>query len=235
MIRRACARLATFAVVVLATGTAAHAADDVPVTQPVVTVSASAHASVANDRMRALLRAESDDTDPSRAANAVNARIARATEHAKSQPGVVVANAGYSTFEVGEPANRRWRVVQTIALESSDFAALAALLTRLQQDDGMLLSGVDFSVSPGARRRAEDALMRDAIRDWQARARLAAQAFRANGWRAGHVSVQTSDVGRPVPMFRAQAMSAAPPAPVNVEAGTSDIAVTVSGEAILQR
>jgi hypothetical protein len=36
-------------------------------------------------------------------------------------------------------------------------------------------------------------------------------------------------------MFRAQAMSAAPPAPVNVEAGTSDIAVTVSGEAILQR
>jgi predicted secreted protein len=235
MIRRAFARLVTGAVIVVATGTAARAADDVPVAQPVVTVSASAHASVANDRMRALLRAEADDTDPGRAANVVNARIAQATAHAKAQAGVEVANAGYSTFEVGEPASRRWRVVQTVALESSDFAALAALLTRLQQDDGMLLSGVDFSVSPAARRHAEDALMRDAIGDWQARARLAAQAFGAKGWRTGRVSVQTSDVGRPVPMFRAQAMSAPAPAPVNVEAGTSDIAVTVSGEAILQR
>ena len=213
----------------------ARAADDQAVAQPVVTLSATAHASVANDRMRALLRAEADDRDAGKAASAVNARIARATAHAKAQAGVDVGNAGYSTFEVGERADRHWRVVQTIALESSNFAMLAGLLTRLQQDDGLLLSGVEFSVSDATRRSTEDGLMREAIGAWQARAKLAAQAFGAAAWRPGRVTVQSSDGGRAQPMFRAQAMTATAPAPVSLEAGTSDISVTVSGEAILQR
>jgi predicted secreted protein len=89
-------------------------------------------------------------------------------------------------------------------------------------------------VSPAARKAAEDALVRDAIRDWQARAKLAAQAFGASGWRPGRLAIQGSDTGRPQPMYRAQAMAASA-APVNVEGGTSEIGVTVAGEAILER
>jgi predicted secreted protein len=225
------------AIVVAISGTLAvpaHAEADQQISQPVLTLAATAHATVANDRMRAVLRAEADDRDATQAARVVNQRMARALARAKGVAGVDVASAGYSTWQIGEKADLRWRVTQSMAVESADFAALAALLTRLQQDEGLLLSGVEFSVSTKARTAAEDALVREAIADWQARAKLAAQAFGAAGWRPGRVSVQSIDAGRPQPMLRAQGMVAAS-APVSVEAGTSDLAVTVSGEAILQR
>lgn len=231
---RARAMLLASAGALLAATLPARAADDLPIAQPVVTLSASATTSIANDRMRALLRAEADDANPATAAGVVNARMAQALARAKAARGIDASTAGYSTFQVGEKGDMRWRVSQSLALESPDFAGLAALVTRLQQDDGLLLSGVEFSVSPAARKAAEDALVRDAIRDWQARAKLAAQAFGASGWRPGRLAIQGSDVGRPQPMYRAQAMAAAA-APVNVEGGTSEIGVTVSGEAILER
>ena len=49
-----------------------HAAEDLPIAQPVVTLSASASTSVPNDRMRAVLRAEADDADATTAARVVN-------------------------------------------------------------------------------------------------------------------------------------------------------------------
>jgi predicted secreted protein len=211
-----------------------HAAEDLPIAQPVVTLSASASTSVANDRMRAVLRAEADDADATTAARVVNERMAKALARAKAARGVDASTAGYSTWQVGEKGAMRWRVTQALALESADFPALAALVTRLQQQDGLLLSGVEFSVSAAARKAAEDALVRDAVRDWQSRAKLAAEAFGARGWRAGRLSIQGSDAGRPQPMYRAQAMAAGG-APVNVEGGTSEIGVSVAGEAILER
>jgi hypothetical protein len=45
--------------------------------------------------------------------------------------------------------------------------------------------------------------------------------------------VLTGEGGRVYPMMRAQAMSSSGSAPVAIEAGTSDVTVTVSGEAIL--
>ena len=53
-------------------------------------------------------------------------------------------------------------------------------------------------------------------------------------WKPGHVTVQTGDGGRVFPMARAMAMSASGNAPVAVEGGTTDVTVTVSGEALLQ-
>lgn len=207
---------------------------DAPPAQPVLTVTASANATVANDRMSAALRAEAESPDAAAAASQVNGRVNKAIARAKDAPGVEVATAGYTTWQVGEKGQVRWRVAQSITVTGSDFARLAALITRMQSDDAMLLSGVDFGVSAAARRNAEDALIREASRRWQDRAKLAAEAFGSTAWRPGHIVIQTSDVGRPVPMFRATAMAPAQAAPVNVEGGNSDIAVTVSGEAILQ-
>ena len=46
--------------------------------------------------------------------------------------------------------------------------------------------------------------------------------------------VQTGDAGRAYPMMRAQAMaSSGGAAPVALEAGTTDVSVTVSGEAAI--
>jgi predicted secreted protein len=207
--------------------------DSAPTPQPVLTVQASANGSVPNDRMHAWLRAEADAADAAQAGNEVNARMARALARAKAARGVDASTSAYSTYQVeSKDRGGRWRVSQTLSLEASDFLALSALVSRLQAEDGLLVSGLSFSVSPAAQRTAEDALIEQAARAWQQRAQLAAQAFGGANWRAGHVAIQTSDPGRPQPMMRMQATAAA--APVNVEAGKTELSVSISGEVILE-
>ncbi|HZQ63403.1 MAG TPA: SIMPL domain-containing protein [Casimicrobiaceae bacterium] len=201
---------------------------------PTVTVTASATASVANDRLQAWLRTEAEHVDPAAAANQVNAAMAKALARAKGAAGVTVATSGYSTQQITEKGRpTRWRVTQTMTISGADFAAITTLLTRLQEQDGMLLSGMSFSLSPSAREQAERTLIQQAIRAWQSRAQVAAAALGFENWRAGHVNVQTSEPGRVFPM-RAAAMSAAEVAPVQVEAGMTDVTVTVSGDAVLE-
>ena len=206
-----------------------------PVTQPVISVTASATSALPNDRMHAWLRVEVDNPDPAAAANDVNTRMAKALARAKAVKGVDASTTSYSSYQISErnqPA--RWRVTQTLQVEGAEFGALPALVSKIQGEDGLVLSGMSFSVSTAARRAAEDALTQQAIKAWQARAQNAAQGFGAPAWRPGHVTIQTSDAVRPQPMMRAAAGAAmAQSAPVVAEAGTSDITVTVSGEAIL--
>lgn len=214
---------------------AAHAADAPLAIAPVVSLSASATLSVPNDRVYAWLRAEVENADPARAAADVNARMARALARAKTVTGVEAATSGYSSYQItdkNQPA--RWRVAQTLTLEGSDFAAMAALVAKLQADDLLVLSGMNFAVSPEARRRAEDSLTQQAIKAWQVRAQNAATGFGFQTWRTGKVAIQTGDFARPTPMFRqgVSAMAASAP-PVTIEAGNTDVTVTVSGEAVL--
>jgi predicted secreted protein len=230
----AAATLATIGIALSAI-TGAAAADNQPPTMPVITVSAAATTSVPNDKMYAWLRAEFDHVDPARAAAEVNTRMAKALARARGSKGIVAETSGYSSYQIaekGQPA--RWRVTQTLALEGADFAAMAALVSKLQGDDQLVLAGMNFAVSPEARNKAEDALTQQALKAWQARAQNAANGFGIGGWRAGRVTIQTGDFARPQPMMRAGAagMQAAS-APVSVEGGNSDVTVTVTGEAVL--
>jgi len=206
-----------------------------PTPQPVLTITASAQATLSNDRMQAVLRAEAEAPDATQAASDVNARMARALARAKGVRGVDASTAGYSTYPVSDAGkNPRWRVSQNLMLESGDFPALAALVTRLQSDDKLLVSGMSFSVSPATRNAAEDALIKEAIKAWQQRSQVAATEFSASSWRPGRVTIQGSEPMRPQPMFRAQAAGVAAAAPVSVEAGTTDVSVTVTGEVIVE-
>ena len=210
-------------------------AADAPPPVPIVSLSASATTSVPNDRMYASLRIEADNTDPARAAAEVNAKMAKALARAKGTAGVDSATSGYSSYQTTDKLITRWHVAQSLSLESADFATLAALLTRLQADDGMLLSGMSFAVSRDSRRKAEDALTQQAIKAWQARAQSAARGFGFEAWRTGRVSIDASEPpGRPQPMMRVQAMSAGGAPPVNVEGGNTDVTVTVTGEAVME-
>jgi predicted secreted protein len=236
-------RIAVRWLLVLGATPFAALAADVPSAQslsaqpPSVTVTGAATATIPNDRMFASVRAEAEAPTAAAAANDVNAKIAQATTVAKAVSGVEVRSAGYSTWQVSEKGRpSRWRVVQSITLEGSDFARMAALLTRLQED-GLLLSGTSFGVRTDTRRQAEDALTQQAIRTWQQRAEVAASALGYVGWRPGRVVVNTGDAPfRPEPMMRAQAMAApAPVSPLAFEGGTTDITVTVAGDAVLEK
>jgi predicted secreted protein len=200
---------------------------------PAVTLSASATVSVMNDRMLAWLRAESDNADPAAAANVVNTRMGKALARAKATKGVDASTSGYSSYQITEknqPA--RWRVAQTLKLESNDFAALAALISQLQAEGGLVVDGTQFAVSEASRKKSEEGLTQQAIKAWQARATDAANGFGFDRWRMGKVAIQTGDPGRPQPMMRAMAFEAKA-APVAVEAGNTDVTVTVAGEALL--
>jgi predicted secreted protein len=205
-----------------------------PPQYPAVNVTGSAAATVPNDRIQAWLRAEHEAAEAASAANAVNTSIAKALARAKATPGITVTTSGYSTQQIAEQGKPvRWRVTQSITIASTDFAAVATLLTRMQEQDGMLLSGMGFSLSPNARDGAERQLMQQAIRSWQARAQQAATGFGAESWRPGHITIQTSEPGRVYPMARAT-VAQAEMAPVNVEGGTTEVTVTVTGDAILE-
>jgi predicted secreted protein len=203
--------------------------------QSAVTVSASSTVTVQNDRLQAWLRAEAENANPAAAASQVNAAIAKALASAKAYPAIKVATAGYSTQQISDKQKpNRWRVVQSLNLDSGDFTAAATLISRLQDDDGLLLSGMGFSLADKTRRDAEDSVTQQAIKSWQARAQQAAIGLGFTGWRPGHVTVQAGDTGRAYPLMRTQSMvSAGGSAPVAIEAGTTDVSVTVSGEAIL--
>jgi predicted secreted protein len=201
---------------------------------PAVTLSASATASVPNDRMLAWMRAESDHADAAAAASVVNTRMGNALARAKATKGVDASTSGYSSFQITDKNQpTRWRVAQTLKLESSDFAALSGLITQLQGEGGLVVDGTQFSVSDASRRKAEESLTQQAIKSWQTRATEAARGFGFDGWRVGKVAIQTGESFRPQPVMRAMAFEAKA-APVAMEGGNSDVTVTVSGEALLE-
>ncbi len=227
--------LAAVALSLLAAGAAAQALTPGIPPPPSVTVTATATTTVANDRLQASLRAEAEDVNPAAAASQVNAAIAKALADAKAFPAVKVATAGYSTQQIAEKGKpTRWRVTQSISLDSGDFTQAATLMSRLQDQGGLLLSNMGFALSEQARRGAEDSVTQQALKSWQARAQQAAQGLGFTGWRAGHVTVQTGGGGPVYPVMRAQAMAAPGGAPVTVEAGTTEVTVSVSGDALLQ-
>jgi predicted secreted protein len=201
---------------------------------PTVTVSASASTQVANDRAHAALRAEAEAPDVAAAARQVNATIARAVARVKSAPGMALQTSGYSTYAITEKGRtQRWRVVQYLNVDSENLEGLAALVSRLQAEDGLLVSGMSFALTREAREKAEYQLVREAVQSWQRRAGEAARALGFASWRAGHVTVSASEPGRPVPMMRMAAAAVAQDAPVSMEGGFTEVTVTVSGNAWL--
>jgi predicted secreted protein len=216
---------------------AAQTADAAAARPPSVTVNASATATLPNDRMYAWLRAEKEDASAASAAADVNARMARVLAELKKQPAIDVTSTGYSTGPVVDKDKaKRWRVSQAIRLDSGDFAVLAEAVGRLQ-GEGLLLGGLGYGLSDAARKRAETSLSRDAIKAWQQRAEVAAEALGFGAWRVGSVHVQTNDGARPYMMAMRSEMKAmgvaAAPAPVAADAGTTDVTVSVSGDAVL--
>ena len=215
---------------------AAHAQQDgAPTPVPIVSVTASATATVPNDRLHAWLRVEVDNPSAAAAAADVNARVTRILAKLKSLPDAQSSTSGYTTQQIVEKGKpTRWRVVQTIKVEGSDFGAIGEMAGRLQAEDGAALSGLSFAVSEELRRRTQDAITQQAIAAWRTRAQAAAQGFGAPGWRPGRVSIQAGDGPRPYPMMaRAEMQMSAAPAPVPLEAGSTDVTVSVTGEAIL--
>lgn len=218
--------------VALAVAPARGAEEEAPA--GLVHLSVEAEQSVANDRAVAALELTEEDDDPAALAGRVSRRVREALARAEREPGVDVRTGAVQTrpvFHEGELV--RWRATQRIVLETARLEALPGLLAELQAH--VPLASVAFTVSPEARRAAEEDLIAEALAAFRARAARVAEALGAPGARVHELYVDTG-AGRPFPEPRAMAMARASEATAPpLAAGTSEVTVTVRGAVKLER
>ncbi|WP_263772711.1 SIMPL domain-containing protein [Propionivibrio soli] len=199
----------------------------------IVELAAEASRPAANDLVRAVVSAEAAGVTPGELAAQVNSQIANALRIANGYASVKTQSGGTNTYPVYAKNGKieSWRMRSQLALESRDTGALSELLGKLQATLGV--SNLVMEPSPETRKKAEDAAMLDALAAFRERANVLASAL-GKPYRIKQISVNTD--GRIVqPMFRAAPKTMASEiAPMPVEAGESQISVSVSGQVELQ-
>lgn len=201
-----------------------------------VSLHAEASREVARDLMSVTLYSEAEDKDPARLAETVTASLNEALAKARQAKGVSVRQGSRNSSPVYDEKGQGitgWRERGELRLESQDFAALARLTGELQQS--LKLGGMDFSIATATRQQSEDALIKDAIAAFKARADIARQAMGAKGYVVVNLTLNSNSVPQPylrAPMMmkaaRAEAVTA------DVEAGTTEVTVSADGTIELQ-
>lgn len=196
-----------------------------------ITLQTQAVRQVPNDIARAVLAAEAEDQDPARLADAVNRTMAWALETARQAKEVTVQTGGYSTQPVySKNVLSHWRAVQELRLESRDAEALARLIGVLQ--GRLRLKGMDFLVSPEARRKVENELITEVLGAFKERVGVVRASLGFADYDIVGININTGgDMVRPMQTMRAMAAEVSTPA---LEAGTSEVTVGVSGTVRLE-
>ena len=195
-----------------------------------IELAAEASRPAANDLARATVFAEASGATPGELGQRVNGLIADGLKTARAYGNVRVQSGATHTHPVYGKGNRieGWRMRSDLTLESTDAAALSALLGKLQASLGV----ANLSMLPAAetRRKAETEATIAALAAFRERAKVIADAL-GKPFRIRHLAISSS--GRPpvMPVMRAAAMAAdAAPPPMPLEAGESLVSSTVSGQ-----
>jgi predicted secreted protein len=196
---------------------------------PTVELSAEASRRAANDLATATAYVEASDINPARLAQQVNEVIAAALAQTRHYPDVKTRSSAVHTWPVYGKEGRKiegWRMRSEIALESRDMDALAELLGKLQTT--LAVAQLTMQPAPETARRSADEAAADAIRAFEGRAKALAGTL-GKRHRIRHLAVNYGGTPGPIrPMMR-MAGSAAEAAPVPMEAGDSEVTVTVNG------
>lgn len=206
-------------------GTASADDDDVRYNQ--VRFQVQSQQSVVNDRMDVLLGVHDEDTDPAKLANRINQDMTWALEIAKKFPSLKVSTGNYRTQPLYHKSEMRgWRADQDLKIRGKEFAAIGALVGKLQER--LQVRSVDFSVTEDRRRGVEDQLTRQALDAFEAKARLVADQLGFKAWRIVDLGISSGGtIFRPQGQVFARAAAEAVASP-GFEGGESDLVVSVS-------
>jgi predicted secreted protein len=216
-------------VLMAVTGVARSESSHESVTYNLVDLQADAQREVPNDLLQAVLFTEATNSDPGRLAADLNTELHGALDSAKAFDTVTTRTGGYRTYPVYDRNQdlTGWRGRAEIRLQSRDFQAASKLIGALQ--GRLQLASLDFSVSPEARKDAEDVLLTQAIKAFNARAEIVRAALAGRSFRIRHLSLGIQGGSPPPrPLQFARAAAKAAPAPA-LEAGTSLVTVVASG------
>ena len=195
-----------------------------------ISLRAEASSEVAQDRMHVTLFTESQHEDPAQLAAQTTRAMNKALQRARKVKEVDGSQGSRSSYPVYEEKGQKitaWRERAELRLESGDFAALSKLTGELMQD--LQMGGMYFSVSDSIRQQNEDALLKDAVTAFRARAQLATEALGGNDYKIVSLNLNSGGNFQPE-MMRSVSMKSmdAMPTP-DVEAGTRQISINADG------
>jgi predicted secreted protein len=198
-----------------------------------VSVHAEVNQEVTRDLMNVTLYSEAQNTDPAKLAAEITETLNKALGQARQVKDVTIRQGNRNSYPIYDDKGQKitgWRERAELRLESADFAALSKLTGELLGD--MKMGGMDFSISKPTRKASEDALLKEAVTAFRARAQLVTEALGGTGYKLVNLNFNTS--GYPQPYLRAPTMmmkaarADAAPTP-DIEAGTSDVTVAADG------
>ncbi|CAM3309402.1 hypothetical protein BZK31_03955 [Pseudomonas floridensis] len=198
-----------------------------------ISLRAEVHQEVQRDLMLVTLYTEAQDSDPAKLAAQITETVNKALGQARQAKDVKIRQGSRNSYPIYDDKGQKitgWRERAEVRLESADFAALSKLTGELLGD--LKMGGMDFSISPSTRKASEDALLKDAVTAFKARAQLVTEALGGTGYKLINLNLNTS--GYPQPYLRAPVMMMkasredAAPTP-DVEAGTSQVSVAADG------
>jgi len=196
-----------------------------------VELQADVQREVANDTLAASLYVELNDANPAALAAAINKSANEALRVAKEFKSVRVRSGSNQTYPVYTKGNvlQGWRGRAEIRIDSKDFAAASGLIAKLQA--GMQLGGLNFSVSPEARRQVENELIVEAIAAFKLRAEIVRGALAGRSYKIQRLSLNSGHIAPPPRVAVARALSAGAPeiAAPDLEGGVSQITLTAAG------
>lgn len=198
-----------------------------------VALRAEVSQSVAHDEMQVILYTEAQDSDPAKLASQISQTLNAAVVRAREVKPVRVSLGSRNSFPVYDDKGQTitaWRERAELRLESSDFAAVSGLTAELLAS--LKMGGMSFSMASNTRQQAEDALLKEAISAFNARATLVSQAMGGKGFRLVSLNLNSGGFHRPMPMrmeaMKGMAMADAAP-PQEIEAGSSEVTVNADG------
>ena len=205
---------------------------------PELSLQATASSEVKQDTVRITLSSEVDAPDQPAAGKKLSAALDDVVKRARDVKGVEVRTGSYNvwpnTNNKGKIAS--WRGHGEVVLESKDFAAAAALASKLS--DKTAISNIGFLLSREAREAEERKLLKEAAQAFKERALAASNAFGFSGYRLSKLELGGSGGPMPMPRMMGAAMakdaSAGYSPDVPLEAGDVTVSIAVNGTIVLQ-
>ena len=208
----------------------ALAADELHYNQ--ISLRAEASQEVARDKMIVTLYTESQNTDPAKLAAEITTTMNQALDQAREVKAVTLRQGSRNSYPIYDTKNQKitgWRERAELRLESADFPALSKLTGELLNT--LKMENMDFAIADATRKASEDALLKEAVTAFKARAQLATEALGGKGYKIVNLNFNTNGYPQPYArggMMMKAAMMESAPTP-QVEAGTSQVSMSADG------
>ena len=168
----------------------ALAADELHYNQ--IALRAEVSQEVARDLMIVTLYSEAQDADPAKLAAQITTTMNKALGQARQVKDITLRQGSHNSYPIYDTKGQKitgWRERAELRLESSDFAALSKLTGEMLGD--LKMAGMDFAIADPTRKTSEDALLKDAVNAFKARAQLATDALGGKGYKIVNLNLKS--------------------------------------------